>query len=133
LSGPGDVVIEVAGKKLSVAPGQEMIVSNRMLGMEDHLKADGVGRRSFHTYALSSNLYVSECDVSIISLLNNVEHLKQLKHPKAATEKRLSAALLKTAASVEMITRYRGAYRARCLEAPSNSRSEFTPVNYAAD
>jgi hypothetical protein len=128
-SGPGDVTVEVGGRTITMAPGEEIIISERMLQNNDRLKADGIGRRHFIDGALANGLYVTTCDISIISMMTNAQHLQSLRHPTTPMEKGITAKLLTGAAAVQTVTQSRGAYQSRQRET-NNKQSEYTPVDY---
>lgn len=128
-SGPGNVAIGVAGKSFALAPGEEILVSESAVGADAHSKADGVGRRNFHSYAIGSGLHASICDISLVGLMANARHLQGLKNPQTAIERKIADSVLRSAAAVGMVTQSRGAYTALPAE-KQNDDGLFTPVSY---
>src|SRR5207253_2146332 len=80
LTGRVDVV--AGGKLIALNLGEEIVVSNHELTMDEQTKADGVGRRRFRNHALGAGLHAAICDVSLISLLRESEHLGAVRHPR---------------------------------------------------
>jgi hypothetical protein len=112
-SGPGHTTVRLAGKSISLAPGQELLVSTRKPTKELLAPADGVGRRMVSQHSLMSDLHIAVSDISLVSYLQNAHFLSHLRASTSPVEKRMLGALLKTAASIETVTRARGAYTAR--------------------
>lgn len=126
-SGPGDVTLVAGGKAIAIAPGQELMISDRELSKEKLLRADGVGRRSCRTFAITMDLFAGVSDVSIVSMIANHEELQALLHPTTNTEHRIAERLLKTAAVVEQVTRAKGPYSA-IQPSHHDNGSPFVPV-----
>jgi hypothetical protein len=122
-SGPGDVAIKIGERTIVLAPGEEAMLSTHVPSDEEHLRADGVGRRSSHSLAIDRNLHLTTSEFSIITMLANVEHLKTLSQPTSPVEKRLGDRLLKTAAALQQLTSARGSYTAR----PNVSHHQTAP------
>jgi hypothetical protein len=131
LTGPGHVTVVTGGKTIELSLGQELVVSDRPLDSDDLSKADGVGRRTFRTITLGSGLYASVCEVSLISLISQAEHMEAIRHPHTALEKKIAAELIRSAAALQVVTQGRGGYQARPRERKLDEANEpFKPVRY---
>jgi hypothetical protein len=80
--------------------------------------------------ALGNGINAATCEVSIISLMANVPHLRNIAHPVTAVEKRLSERMLKTAAALQQISAGKGAYFAKPATVSPALRSNLLPVGY---
>ena len=107
----GDVTVVVGSERLSLAAGEELIISPNLLNEPEKQKSDGVGRRNFSQFKFASGMHGTFCDVSLISMLCNVPHLRGLSHPTNGTEKQVLGKMLKAACSVQTVTSKRGAYK----------------------
>ena len=97
--------------KITLAAGEEIVLSDHKLSDEHVQKLDGIGRRAGRQFRLSSNVYASVCDASIISILTSTPYLSKLRHPACSAERQIAARMLKTASAVQTVTAYRGLYR----------------------
>lgn len=131
LSGPGHVKVVAGGRSMAMHPGQEIVISSHALAPEEQGRADGVGRRRFQTCSIGEGLHASTCDFSLVSYMANVGHMRCIKHPRTAIEKRIASDLMTTAAALSIVTDKLGAYTARPVENRTEaSDSEFSPVGY---
>ncbi len=110
-SSSGTVKVNVIGKILTLNSGEELVVSNHKPDNSEIRPADGLGRRNTHTVALG-NKYVTVSDFSIVSMVSNHETLYALHNSGQNQDRQLIDRMLKTAATVDMVLRYRGAYSA---------------------
>lgn len=132
-SGPGEVAVMAGDREIKLAPGQEVLVSDFASPSGSAAqRADGVGRRRVHTYPIGAHLYATVSDVSLVSMLNNMQNLQALKNPATDVEKTISNRLIKTAAVIEQVTRGNGQYLAipAARSLANRSHSVLTPVNY---
>lgn len=106
-------VVAPSGKSIWLEPGEELTLAKPPLQNDEMLVEDGIGRRRFRQVDLGRDVYSGLCDVSLISLLGNLEHLNALRHPRNELEARFRSQLMKTASAVEIVTKSRGAYQAR--------------------
>lgn len=117
--------------RLSINSGEEVILSSASLTADEHLRADGVGRRNFRQVFSAKNLCVTSCEFSIVSLIGNANHLRALSHPESSVERKISSHMMKTAAALQMLTAGKGAYQARAPHASHQSRPVYSPVSCA--
>lgn len=129
-SGPGDLTIQVGGKSIAVLPGEEIIISDHALTNEERHTADGVGRRDFRSFQVATGIHATICDVSIISMLGNHEHLQSLIHPASIVERRIANRLIKTAACVQQVTHSKGVYASRAAQPAQPARSPYSAVSH---
>lgn len=108
-----DVRVTFQGQRYSLSSGEELVLSERVLSEDEHIRADGIGRRDLSHQRLSNGLHLHRADVSIFSMLSNLPHLDSVKHPQVAFERKLQSRLLKTATALNVVTAGRGAYRCR--------------------
>jgi hypothetical protein len=127
-SGPNHVTMVVDGRSITLAPGQEVLVSSNV--GEGQTKADGIGRRNFRQFS-SDAKFVGICEVSLITVLSNRAELKALRAPRTVSEKRLAESLLRTAAAVCVLTQNRGPFHAVPKDARHEHKSQYKPVSYA--
>ncbi len=120
-SGPTHVHVEIAGRKLQISPGQELLITNAKPSSEQITPADGIGRRQVSSHQLSEKAHITVSDFSIISFVQNTSYLGSIKNSKSAEKQKLINSLLKTAAAIHTVTGgKRGAYTAkpRTAQAP---------------
>ena len=110
LTGPDDLRISAAGQHVSLSPGREAVVSDHPLEACDVERADGVGRRGMRAQTLPGSLYLATSEVSLVSMLTNLEHFQALRDPESSVEKQLARRLIKTAAVLNQVTASRGRY-----------------------
>lgn len=130
-SGPSHVHIEIGGRKLQIAPGQELLITNSKPTDEQLIPRDGIGRRHVWSHQLSDKTHVTVADFSIISFVQNASYLANVKNSKSADKQKLLNNLLKTAAAIHTVTGgKRGAYTAKpkTAEAPVYVEAMLTPT-----
>lgn len=115
-SNAGDVAVSVRGHKMSLQPGQEVILVNHVPSDSDLHQADGIGRRRQEIRQLSGGMHVVMSDFSVITVLGN---LNAVRSSGTESNKRVIERMLKTAAALDVLTRSRGAYFAIPRETPS--------------
>ncbi|MBX9725549.1 MAG: hypothetical protein K2X81_29395, partial [Candidatus Obscuribacterales bacterium] len=108
----GTVSIIVNGQHIMLNSGEEMVISNHKPDDSEIHPSDGLGRRNSHTTAYGSK-YVTISDFSIISMVSNHETLFAFHNSESSSERKLLDRLLKTAATVDLVLKYRGAYTAK--------------------
>jgi hypothetical protein len=132
----GAVVVKIGGREVTLASGEELVVSKLPVSAEAMFKADGIGRRSITKLEnIGGGLHAATCEISILSVLSSTEHLNALRHPNSSLERNLHDRLMKTAAAVQTITQGHGAYRAnRKQSTPAEpqrfARTGLEPVGY---
>jgi hypothetical protein len=131
-SGPDDVLIVAAGHQIHLNPGEELVVCGHALTEREMESDDAVGRRLFNSHALGFGLYATTSDVSIVSMLCNLQHLQCLVRPTSEAEKMMCNRLLKTAAAISEVTRNRGSYRS-CTRSRAQEQTIWQPVSYDHD
>ncbi len=108
----GTVSAIVAGQPIALGSGEEMVISNHKPDDSEIRPSDGLGRRNTHTIAYGSK-YVTISDFSIISMVSNHETLFAFHNSENSSEKKLLDRLLKTAATVDIVLKHRGAYASK--------------------
>jgi hypothetical protein len=111
----GSVSVMVNGKSFSLNPGEELLVSNSMPDQLEICPADGIGRRLSHSVS-AGDRYVTISDFAIISMLSNSNCLATVVHSNDNSNRSLLGRVLKTAATVDTVLKYRGAYSARARQ-----------------
>ncbi|MBY0549198.1 MAG: hypothetical protein K2W95_18130 [Candidatus Obscuribacterales bacterium] len=106
-SGPGDAVASIAQKKISLQPGQELMLQGDRPTRNEALADDGIARRSLTNLQIGDQ-YAVIGDFSIISAIQNLDHLRTVR--TGPEHKDLRRELLKTAVVVGMVTGRRGQY-----------------------
>lgn len=106
-SGPGDAVASIAQKKISLQPGQELMLQSDRPTRNEALADDGIARRSLTNLQIGDQ-YAVLGDFSIVSALQNLDHLRTVRIGNE--HKDLRQDLLKTAVVVGMVTGRRGQY-----------------------
>lgn len=129
-SGPGDATLVVGNRSVNLHPGEEIVVSSSERNAQQMLRADGIGRRNFHSYKCGEH-FINFCDSSIASMLTNKQYLSCLKHPQTELEKRLATKLMKTAAALTVVGAGKGPYQAQFSQKPE-SKGVYKPVGYAS-
>jgi hypothetical protein len=113
-SGPDHACAIVDGHKISLAPGQEMLLTASTPTESELSPADGVGRRILSTNAVKEGVYVTISDFSIISYVQNAGYLQSLRTVSGDNDKRILNSLLKTAAAIQTLSgAKKGAYKAK--------------------
>ncbi len=110
LTGPGLVSAIAGNRKLALAPGQEVVVSNSK--STDVLPSDGVGRRGLRECTVNNKLDLTFTDFSMISLIKSAPHLQVLRQPACSYDRALQRKLMKCAAVVHQVTAHKGPYSA---------------------
>lgn len=129
-SGPGQVSIQVANQSYAVSPGKEIIISDHILSDDEQRKADGVGRREFHSFRLSNGSYATTSSVSLVSMLLNLRHMRPLLHPGNHEERRIAQRLIKSAAAVDQASKQHGLYTATPSAGSQYASKDLKPVRY---
>lgn len=108
-SGSGKVTVTIDGTTVSLNPGEELVVSNHKPDSSEVHPSDGIGRRNSRTIR-TDNHHIAIHDFAIISMLANSNALPPLR--TASNEhKQLLSRLLKTAATIDVVLKHRGAYQ----------------------
>lgn len=105
--------VQMAGSKgMPLNSGEELLLTDHEPDDYDIQPVDGLGRRNTRKF-LVGHKHVAISDFSIMSLISNHESLLVLRSSSVSSERRLIDRMLKTAATVDVVLRYRGAYKAR--------------------
>ena len=111
-NGHGDVVLNVGGKqRISLAPGQELIVSKGRYAGYKSMQEDKLSRRAVKTYTIEGEYVVTKADFSHLSYLKNYPLMRQLLVSKEAADKELVNNIVKMAASVMTVSSTKGTYK----------------------
>ncbi len=108
-SGSGTVSAKVNGKLISLNSGEELSVKNHKHA-EFHF-TDKLARRNTQTSKVGEHA-IAISDFSIMSMVASHESLCSLHKSNLSSDKRLLDRLLKTAATVQVVFKYKGAYEA---------------------
>jgi len=108
----GIVSVKVGGKSIELNPGEEVLVTNHKPDETEIHPSDGLGRRLSHSIAVGPH-FITVSEFAIITMLSNSDSLAGGVHSNAAANKRLVDRLLKTAATVDVVLKYKGAYTAK--------------------
>lgn len=112
-SGPGDILLHVGARTISLLPGEEVVISDHLLSAEERTPADGLGRRAFKQFNVNEKRYVTLAEVSLPSMLANKSSMLSILHPTGSVEKRTQARLLKAAAVLQQVSAGHGPYASR--------------------
>jgi len=108
---PYSVKVFVDSKSTVLLPvGKEVALGRNMHDLIAALKSDLIGRRSIRGYDLASGHSIVQCDVSLMSLMQNEDVLKQLILSIRKDDLRVAKQLITTAAALSQATSNRGAY-----------------------
>jgi mucin-19 len=110
-SGAGAVEVTVDGTRIRLNAGEEIIVTACRPDSGALYPADGIGRRHSRISRTGSH-YVTLSDFAIITMISNSGTISGLSHANDAADRHLFARLLKSAATVDTVLKYRGAYTA---------------------
>jgi hypothetical protein len=111
-SSAGSVSVKVNGRTLLLNAGEELMACVHRPDNSEIHPADGMARRNSHTTAYG-NTYVTISDFSIISMVSAHDMLCSLHDSENSADRLLLNRLLKTAATIDVVLRHRGAYSAR--------------------
>ena len=128
LSGPGHVELVAGSRSFPLSPGQEVLLTDHAPKPEETMPRDGVGRRRMSTTEAGDGLFASFADVSIVSLMHSAGHLRPLRRPSTAAEKRVLERLIRTAAALDATTRARGPFKAQPKEKAPQPTSPSKPA-----
>jgi hypothetical protein len=115
----GDIEIAINGQTFILNSGEEINIRTIAKASQDNGRnflesgnRDKIGRRGFAILSSSNGVEISSCEISIAGLISGSENFKALRHPSNASERYLTARLLKTAAALQTVTGSRGSYQA---------------------
>jgi len=111
-SGLGSVKVVVDKRIIELNPGEELVVTSHQQDESEAHPADGLGRRYSHSMQIGQH-HVTVNDFAIITLLTNSNSLAGVAHSNDAAARKLMDRMLKTAATVDLVFKYRGAYSAK--------------------
>jgi hypothetical protein len=108
-SGLASVRVLVNSKAFELNAGEELVVTSHRPDSTELRPADGVARRSTHSVQIG-NKFVTISDFAIMTMLVNSTSLADISRSSEASGRRVVDRLIKSAATVDMVLRYRGAY-----------------------
>jgi hypothetical protein len=111
-SGSSTVNVIINGKTFALNTGEELLVTDHKPDDSEIHPADGIGRRQTST-SMAGRHYVTISDFAIITMLSQSDALAQVVHASDSESKRLLNSILKRAAAVDTVMKYRGAYSAK--------------------
>lgn len=109
--GAATVNVSVNGHSFALNPGEEIVVRKSQTDRPLAHPQDGLGRRNSKTIQLGSK-QVTISDFAIITLLANSKSLTAVLRSSKSADRQLLGRILKTAASVDLTLKHRGAYTA---------------------
>lgn len=109
-SGPGHLQVYSSGNVLPLIPGQELFLSAKAPHQSDILPRDGIGRRHLVAHGLRRGTVAVVGDFSIPSFLGTAIEIQPVRRGEIPAYQDLFTRLLKTAATVQIVTNYRGQY-----------------------
>ena len=101
----GSVKVRAGGQLILLNPGEELLLTDKKV----IFPLDGVARRNTRVSPLGPN-NVAISDFSLMSLVSNDAHFPALDTSNNSDEKQLMNSVLKTAASIDVALKNRGAY-----------------------
>lgn len=110
LSDPSSVAGVFGNEKIPLGWGTEVLVSDHLPSRNEVLVSDGIGRRKFGVYTLTTGDVAVLNDYSIPMLLHRASNLSSFRHAKAAADKRALNRAMKTAVAFEIATAAHGGY-----------------------
>jgi hypothetical protein len=129
LSGPKHIAITIGEQSLSMAPGQEVLLTPEKPTENQLAPRDGVGRRKAITCVIGKS-HVTVSDFSITSLVQSADYMQSLRLGNNAFERQMMHRLLKTAAAIQMVTSgKRGAYVAKPKPRSAPKLERFTTAH----
>jgi hypothetical protein len=108
--------VQSGDDKITLAPGREVLLTDKSITPEDAIADDGIGRRRLAAYKLHNQKFAVVDDFAIVSLVNSARHLRPLREPITATDVQLREKMVKMAAAVEYTSMNRGRYTVRQKE-----------------
>ncbi len=107
---PGSVRLLAGHQSVSVAGGQEVVISANRKALNDAIANDSVARRHSRSLQLPDGTYLMVGEVSLVSLAHSSKALAELMHSSEKGDKALAGKVAKLAASLQLVTAGRGAY-----------------------
>lgn len=109
-SGPGLIWVHAEGRRIPLAPGQEVLITDHRPKEEETSPDDSIGRRQIETVRMD-RLSVTLSEFSIVSMMRSCPSLAALRRSDCSAEhRRLRDAMLRTAAAVHIVTSKHGRY-----------------------
>jgi hypothetical protein len=102
----------VGKKSITVAAGHELLLGPNDGSLHKALKADPVGRRRIKNTDLPGGESIMTSEISLISLIQNTDVLRQLMNSDNAIDRRMAENLIKMAACITQVSSHRGSYSA---------------------
>jgi hypothetical protein len=118
-SGPGKVSVKCGDDVIALAPGKEVLITEKAIAKDEAIEDDGIGRRQLSAYQMKNKNYAIVGDFAIVSLLNSARHLRSLREPITETDSQMRHKIEKVAAVVEYTSSSRGRYMVRQKETAS--------------
>lgn len=108
-SSTGTVSAIVAGKVVELNSGEELLVTDKQVNLHEFRTVDHLGRRNIKTSKIGTH-FVTVSEFSILNMIANHHSLRSLHKSDSGADRQLLSRLLKTAASVDVALKHRGAY-----------------------
>src|SRR5262249_3274562 len=107
-----DAMTAVSGKqRLPIPSGTEALISDHTPSRGEVLSGDGIGRRKFGVYALSTGNVAVLNDYSIPMFLRSSANLNALRKSEATGDRQTLNRAMKLAVACELATMGRGGYQ----------------------
>jgi len=129
LSGIGDVRVVAGQRSIILACGQEITLTDHPPTVADLSPDDGIGRRGIRVHEISPSLHAVTSEFSIVTVIANTSRLTSLRRSIQPADRKLFQQLLRTAASVDMARRNRGAFRANAKPAAPSDDPSYTQAD----
>jgi len=104
------VTVHFNEKQTTLAAGQEILLGSSTDVVKKALKSDLIGRRQVHGLEFTHGPSIMKCEVSLLSLIQNVDILNKLMCSKNKEDRDIARRLVKMAAVVSQVTASHGAY-----------------------
>lgn len=101
----GAISVSAGGKRFSLGPGEEILVTTEKPTAAQSNPPDGLGRRGTRTGS-AGQCYITRSEFSIVSLLVQLP----ITNSESISNKQLFNQVMKTAATVDVALKYKGPY-----------------------
>ncbi|MBX9771585.1 MAG: hypothetical protein K2X29_09455, partial [Candidatus Obscuribacterales bacterium] len=105
------ITVASGSKFIKLHMGQELVVGANEKATLVSAKSDGIARRRLETVSLADNQTAVYGEFSILSVLENHSLLRRLSHSKQRTDRSVVDSIVKSGASLMVVTASRGAYQ----------------------
>ncbi len=104
------VVVSFNGKQTALAAGQEVMLGTNTDAIKKAMNAEPIGRRQMHAVEFTHGPSIMKCEVSLLSLIQNVDVLNKLMLSKNKEDRDIARRLMKMAAVISQVSAGHGAY-----------------------